>query len=68
MQSVIDLQDGTALKITTAKYYTPDGNNIHEIGITPDVEIDLPEEVKTKVNITYEEDVQLQKAIEVLQQ
>lgn len=68
VQSVIDLQDGTALKITTAKYYTPDGNNIHEIGITPDVEIDLPEEVKTKVNITYEEDVQLQKAIEVLQQ
>ena len=68
VQSVIDLQDGTALKITTAKYYTPDGNNIHEIGITPDVEIDLPEEVKTKVNITYEEDVQLQIAIEVLQQ
>ena len=68
VQSVIDLQDGTALKITTAKYYTPDGNNIHEIGITPDVEIDLPEEVKTKVNINYEEDVQLQKAIEVLQQ
>lgn len=68
VQSVIDLQDGTALKITTAKYYTPDGNNIHEIGITPDVEIDLPEEVKTKVNITYEEDIQLQKAIEVLQQ
>lgn len=68
VQSVIDLQDGTALKITTAKYYTPDGNNIHEIGITPDVEIDLPEEVKTKVNITFKEDVQLQKAIEVLQQ
>lgn len=68
VQSVIDLQDGTALKLTTAKYYTPDGNNIHEIGITPDVEIDLPEEVKTKVDMTLEEDVQLQKAIEVLQQ
>ncbi|MBQ8857359.1 MAG: S41 family peptidase [Lachnospiraceae bacterium] len=68
VQSIIDLQDGTALKITTAKYYTPDGNNIHEIGITPDVEIDLPEELKTMVEIPYEEDVQLQKAIEVLQQ
>lgn len=68
VQSVIDLQDGTALKLTTAKYYTPDGNNIHEIGITPDVEIDLPEELKTLVEIPYEEDVQLQKAIEVLQQ
>ena len=68
VQSVIDLQDGTALKITTAKYYTPNGNNIHEIGITPDVEIDLPEELKTMVEIPIEEDLQLQKAIEVLQQ
>ena len=68
VQSVIDLQDGTALKITTAKYYTPNGNNIHEIGITPDVEIDLPEELKTMVEIPHEEDIQLQKAIEVLQQ
>ncbi len=68
VQSVIDLQDGTALKITTAKYYTPNGNNIHEIGITPDVEIELPEELKTLVEIPFEEDVQLQKAIEVLQQ
>ena len=68
VQSVIDLQDGTALKLTTAKYYTPDGNNIHEIGITPDVEIDLPEELKTMGEIPFEEDVQLQKAIEVLQQ
>ena len=68
VQSVIDLQDGTALKITTAKYYTPNGNNIHKIGITPDVEIDLPEELKSQVEISPEEDLQLQKAIEVLQQ
>lgn len=68
VQSVIDLQDGTALKLTTAKYYTPNGNNIHGIGITPDVEIDLPEELKSKVELTVEEDVQLQKAKEVLQQ
>lgn len=68
VQSVIDLQDGTALKITTAKYYTPNGNNIHGIGITPDVEIDLPEELKTQTELSLEEDVQLQKAIEVLQQ
>lgn len=68
VQSILDLQDGTALKLTTAKYYTPNGNNIHEIGITPDVEIDLPEELKTEVTLSYDEDVQLQKAIEVLQQ
>jgi len=68
VQSVLDLQDGTALKLTSAKYYTPNGNNIHGVGITPDVEIDLPEELKTEVTLSLEEDVQLQKAIEVLQQ
>ncbi len=68
VQSIIDLQDGTALKLTTAKYYTPNGNDIHGVGITPDVEIDLPEELKTEVMLSFEEDVQLQKAIEVLQQ
>ena len=62
------LQDGTALKVTSAKYYTPNGNDIHGVGITPDVEIDLPEELKTEVTLSVEEDVQLQKAIEVLQQ
>lgn len=68
VQSIFDLQDGTALKLTTAKYYTPNGNDIHEIGITPDVEIDLPEALKTEVTLSFEEDVQLQKAKEVLQQ
>ena len=68
VQSVFDLQDGTALKLTTAKYYTPNGNDIHGKGITPDVEIDLPEELKSEVSLSLEEDVQLQKAIEVLQQ
>ena len=68
VQRVLDLQDGTALKLTTAKYYTPNGNDIHGVGITPDVEIDLPEELKTEVTLSLEEDVQLQKAIEVLQQ
>ena len=68
VQSTLDLQDGTALRVTSAKYYTPNGNNIHGVGITPDVEIDLPEELKTEVTLSLEEDVQLQKAIEVLQQ
>lgn len=67
VQSVFDLQDGTALKLTTAKYFTPDNHDIHGIGITPDVEIDLPEELKRQTDISYEDDVQLQKAIEVLQ-
>ena len=68
VQTTLDLQDGTALKLTTAKYYTPNENDIHGVGITPDVEIDLPEELKSEVTLSLEEDVQLQKAIEVLQQ
>lgn len=67
VQNILSLNDGTAIKLTVAKYYTPNGNDIHKIGITPDVEIDLPEELKTQVDISYEEDVQLQKAVEVLQ-
>lgn len=67
VQSIYDLQDGTTLKFTTAKYYTPKGSNIHGVGITPDVEIELPEELRTKVSLSPEEDLQLQKAIEVLQ-
>lgn len=66
VQSVIPLSDGSAIKITIAKYFTPGGNDIHLVGIAPDVEIDLPDELKTKVTIPHEEDTQLQKAIEVL--
>ena len=68
VQNTLSLTDGTAIEVTVAKYYTPNGNDIHKIGITPDIEIDLPEELKVKVDLTFEEDVQLQKAIEVLQQ
>ena len=68
VQSSLDLQDGTVLKLTSAKYYTPNGNNIHGVGIIPDVEIDLPEDLKTAATLSFEEDIQLQKAIEVLQQ
>lgn len=39
VQRVISLSDGTAVKLTVSKYYTPKGNNIHKIGIEPDVEI-----------------------------
>ena len=66
VQRIFKLEDGTALKLTIAHYYTPKGNDIHEIGVTPDVVIDLNEELKKKVTVTHEEDNQLQKAIEIL--
>ncbi len=39
VQTIIPLPDGAGLRMTTAKYYTPDGRSIQALGITPDVEI-----------------------------
>ena len=58
VQDIIDLQDGTGIKFTTADYYTPSGRNIHGVGIEPDVYVELESE----------EDEQLQKAVEVLKE
>lgn len=41
VQSVVPLKDGSAVSLTTARYYTPDGNYIHEKGIKPDLEVEL---------------------------
>ncbi|MCC8161890.1 MAG: S41 family peptidase [Lachnospiraceae bacterium] len=58
VQSLIPLSDGSAIKITVSRYYTPSGNNINEVGITPDIVL----EADTQSG----EDNQLQRAIEVL--
>ena len=68
MQNLIPLDDGTAIKLTTAHYFTPSGFDLHEKGIEPDVEVELDEELRTKISIEPEEDNQLQKAIEVLKE
>lgn len=66
VQQIFPLDDGSALKLTTAKYFTPKGNNIHKIGIEPDVEIDLTAKQKKQAVIPIDEDVQVQKAVSVL--
>lgn len=66
VQSVIPLSDGTAIKITIAKYFTPNGNDIHEIGIVPDYEVELADGRTNAVGIEYADDLQLHKAEEVL--
>lgn len=66
IQELHQLSDGSGLKITTNEYFTPKHNKINEIGIEPDVEIDLSDEDKMNLNLTDEEDEQLQKAIEIL--
>ncbi len=60
VQSVIPLKDGTAIKITTSKYYTPSGKNIHGTGINPDVKVELDTEGKS--DNQYKEAMRLVKA------
>lgn len=57
VQQTFPFTDGSAIKMTIAYYYTPNGVCIHGEGITPDVEVELPKDAT--------EDVQLDKAIEV---
>ncbi|WP_300257681.1 S41 family peptidase [Clostridium sp.] len=60
-------KDGTALKVTISKYYTPNGENIHKKGIGPDVKVEYPKELKEK---TYSRstDPQFEKALEIIQE
>lgn len=69
VQSVIDFPDGSGLKVTTARYYTPSGECIHEVGIEPHVAVDLDEDAVTRYginNLPHDQDAQLQKAIELI--
>lgn len=68
VQNLIPLGDGSAIKITTAHYYTPSGFDLHGKGIEPDVEVELSEELKTQAVVEPEEDNQIQKALEVLKE
>ncbi len=68
VQTVLDKSaygfgDGTALKVTTSKYYTPNGENIHKIGIAPDIEVKYPDELREE-EYSREKDPQFQKALE----
>jgi len=60
VQSIIPLSDGSALRLTTSKYYTPSGKVIHEKGITPDIEV--PE---GKINIAAKEKIDAENAEEI---
>ena len=66
IQTVLTLSDGSGLKITTAEYFTPNGTEINKKGIKPNIEVKLPDTVKSIYAIKEEEDTQLNKAIEEL--
>ena len=62
VQRVISLSDGSAVKLTVSKYYTPNGNDIHEKGIEPDVEVEYDADAYYNEGI----DNQLQEAVKYL--
>lgn len=64
VQNIYRLKDGSAVKLTISNYFTPNGNNIHGIGVKPDVETELD------VDKYYDEgiDTQIEKAMEVIRE
>lgn len=70
VQTVYPFWDGSGLSVTVANYYSPSGVCIHGTGITPDIEVDMPEQYKDAYasRVPREEDTQLAKAIETLNQ
>jgi carboxyl-terminal processing protease len=67
VQTIFPFEDGSAIKLTTAKYYTPNGNYIHGVGIDPDIELEYDYSGPDDDTYDMQYDNQLQKAIEVLQ-
>ena len=64
VQNLIPLEDGSAIKITVANYYTRNGNDINLKGIEPDIEVELDSEAY----LEDKTDTQLEKAVEVMKE
>ena len=75
VQTIIPLSDGSGLRLTTAKYFTPKGRSIHGKGITPDIVVEIPKDPNPPRERPLpsadpledlKKDVQLQRALDVL--
>ena len=70
-QYTFEFSDGSGAAISCGKYYTPQGKSLTDVGVTPDVEVDLSEEAYEALlyaALPLEEDGQFQKAVEILRQ
>ena len=68
-QTTISLGDGSAVALSTGKYFTPKGNSLTDVGVTPDVRVDVDEETAEKIyygTLGYADDLQIQAAVETL--
>ena len=68
VQTVMPLDGGAGMQMTVAQYYTPNGNAVHKLGITPDVEVQLPQGDNGMYDFGDLADPQLAKALEVMQE
>lgn len=66
VQQIIPFSDGSAVKLTISSYFTPNGNNIHGIGIEPDIQCEFDAEAYYNTENPY--DNQLERAREVLKE
>ena len=67
-QQLIRLSDGSSINLSTTRYYTPKGNNLAGVGITPDYPVEMDMDYTTFYYLDPADDTQLQKAIEVVSQ
>ena len=61
VQELVPLDDGSSLKVTIAKWYTPKGNSISEVGLKPDIKVEISD-----ADATANKDSQLDKALETV--
>jgi carboxyl-terminal processing protease len=75
VQTIIPLSDGSGLRLTTAKYFTPKGRSIHGKGITPDIVVEIPKETAAAARERppsldpmeeLKKDIQVQRALDVI--
>ncbi len=66
IQSIYTFKDGTGMRVTTNEYFSPTHNIINDVGIEPDIKVELDKEWKGYSSVPFENDKQLQKAIEEL--
>src|SRR6202140_2050119 len=55
VQTILPLDDHSALRLTTARYYTPTGRSIQAVGITPDVDVEPPKETLASLKLQGDE-------------
>ena len=67
VQNIFNIGDGSALKVTIARYYTPSGVCIHGTGIEPDYPIEMSDDLAAEISmLTLEEDIQLSEAVRIM--